>query len=1230
MEWNSSQKLAITTRDKNILVSAAAGSGKTAVLVERIIRLILGKDPDTGETFEKTPIDKMLIVTFTNAAAAKMKAKIRKTIKEAILNSDTDDEANLLREQLELLPVAQISTFHSFALSVIRDFFHKIPYLEPGFNLSNDIQSSSIKDIVFDNLLSQKLEDEDESFINFLDRYTDGRNLRAIENIISACHSYLINLPDYESKAHKLAEHLILSEEEFINGSISQPIWDLAIVSLNSAKGHFESLVRNLVDSQMTKFAERVTEVWLSPTLNAIEACKNKDWEGVRSNLMKPKFRFTASKKDYGDESEIFKSIKDSVKPDYEVGKEHLETLYDFFVPDKKTKEGIDPGLTLGEQLEEMRLLLPEVNTLLELVLEYDSMYKDAKFSENLIDFNDIEHICIELLRDEKIANVYKEKFDYIFIDEYQDTNLLQEEVISYISRDNNVFMVGDVKQSIYKFRHAEPEIFMNKYKVYKTMEDEKSIAIDLNRNYRSKPEVIDCVNGIFKDTMDGYDDDAKLYPGRDFPPMEARTPELHMLTKEDGLDPELLELKEAELEALEIASVIKEYLGKPYIDIETGEEKPLQLKDIVILSKAMQEFGATVHRTLIDQGIDVYISDSDGYFDTMEIRIFLNLLKVIDNRRQDVELISVLHSDIFGYSFEELASIRVGNSRRLSYFDCLLKYSQEGSNEGLKNKVNSTLDSIEEWNRLSSEIELPKFIWELMISTNYYLMMGAIRGGSQRQANLRSFVDKAVEFQASGDSSLYSFLTYIETIEDNKNLSVSESKITSENANVVRMMTIHKSKGLEFPMVIVAGFNRERYKGGGVGGGFKIHKNVGIALDYVLPDLQSYKSTLMSRLINLAKNKEEQDENLRVLYVALTRPIDYLVATGLEFQRKNSGSFFKSTHWPSKYLRKSIAALEISEPEDDQEYNVGYSRNLDENTANEIAEKLNYDYPFLNVDKIRIKYSVSQIQQRDLEEIVNLFDEKGDYVIGTYRTFEERDGAHDNYLYNSFDDSEEALVNGHMEASSLDKSQDILNKKPLSNFKPRFLRSEGKVKGAARGTVYHTIMEKLDLGRASSIEDIEDQLKKYINDNLLTAEEVEAIDISKIKSFVESSLGERILAANERKQLFKEKPFVLELFKKVDMKSYNKELENNEKVLVQGVIDCFFKESDSEGEYLVLVDYKTNYVSSSNLDEALEELKSKYKDQIALYAKALEDAYGLHVKEKYLYLFHNDKALQM
>lgn len=1145
MNWTEEQKKAIELRNKNILVAAAAGSGKTAVLVERIKKLIIE---------DGVSIDNMLVVTFTNAAAAEMKEKIRTAINKEI--DANPEKRDTLRQQLNILYRANISTFHAFALDVIRHFFYIIN-IEPNFKICDDAQRQIIKGEALDLLLERYFEEGSQEFFDFLRWYSSDRNEEKIKQMIDSSYNILQSFPEPFNWLDEKVENLRKSPEEFKKSNTMGFIWSFIEKSNDEALKAYLMAEKTLED--LPRLAGKVAVEETQICRQIAEACKDRDLSLVESLILGMKSARLVAKKE---EKEVYEEVKEGASALRKKASGLIKELGNILFK-----------IPFDSQIEEINDTYDKGLFFKKILEDFDVLFKEGKKAKNLVDFNDIEHYCIEILKSDEACQFYRDKFQYIFIDEYQDTNLLQEAIVGSIKRDNNLFMVGDIKQSIYKFRLAEPDIFKKKYESYSSEAETLSEKIDLNKNYRSKETVVKQINMTFQAMMEGYDHKARLYQGKPSETDITFKPRLKVidLSTVNEADEELQNLKNAEFEALEVAKIIDEYLGREYTDSKTGEIKKLVKKDIVILMRSVKNYADIFYNVLQNMGIPAYVDDNDGYFDTMEINVFMNLLSVIDNKRQDIPLISVLRSEIFGFSIEELSVIR-SEYQRGTYFDAFSNYSQNGIREELKNKCVEVLENLNKWRTQCSIMSLDKFIWKLLIETDYYIIMGAMPLGNQRQGNLRALVDKALKFQQNGQGSLYSFMKYIDAVKTRK-VSMGQVKLVGENDDLVRIMTIHKSKGLEFPMVILSGLGKKlNYSKGGKG--IIFHKDIGLGMSIVNPKEHWHKNTILQRVISRQIHLEEVEEEIRVLYVALTRAKDILIMTGtVKDGEKYLQNWNLDIKGDSTYLSMMGNATPVVEMincdslsffiNDESKFaEINNSIEVAENIKDEVYRRLNYKYPYSQALSTKSKYSVSEI-------------------------------------------------------NSLNYQKEKQYKSQLAV--PKFCQRETdrKLSPAEIGTVYHGIMERVDFGQIAreGIKYLNEITRDFVNCGIFDEKEVEAVSLDKIIDFFESDLGRRMVTAYEKGCLYREVPFNLAW-----------EL-NGEEVLVQGIIDCYFEENDR----LVLLDYKTNTINKNMpKEDAIQGLKETYSQQLKLYSQALETIKQKKVDEAYLYIFSTGDIIDM
>ena len=620
VSWTKQQEEAIRLRNKNILVSAAAGSGKTAVLVERIKKLILE---------DKISLDQFLIVTFTNAAASEMKEKLIRAITKEIEENAADSE--FLQKQLDLAETANISTFHSFALEVIRRYFY-LTDIEPNFKIGDEGAVEIIKWEVIDQLFHDLFESGSPEFTDFLKAYASDRNERSLKENILKLYTTIQSIPHPLEWLSEHVQNLNMDLDSFKESQLGDFIKNDIKSSVFQILENFQ-LAADLAETAGIESIYQKAEEDLQKLMPLKTMAEQGDMEGIAKLLASFKANTMRALKA---EKEDYDLIKDEMKLLRDTAKKQIASLKErYFMQDMEA------------QLEDLQKTYPAAYYLEKLILEFDRGFRQAKKEKNLVDFNDIEHYALEILEHEEAAGEYRDKFSCIFVDEYQDSNVLQDTLINLICRENNLFLVGDIKQSIYKFRLAEPEIFQERYYIYGKEEQVSSTRIDLNRNFRSKRNIIHTVNGIFSQIMKNYSDAAALHQGLSYEgPLNYKS-ELHVIdsrvTEEMELDEEVAEMKNAQLEACQAAKIIKEILGKPIFDTKKNCERPVTKRDIVILMRGTKNYADVFQEIFTQMDLPSYVDDSSGYFDTIEIQVFLNLHRIIDNRQQDIPLISVL-----------------------------------------------------------------------------------------------------------------------------------------------------------------------------------------------------------------------------------------------------------------------------------------------------------------------------------------------------------------------------------------------------------------------------------------------------------------------------------------------------------------------------------------------------------------------------------------------------------
>ena len=1239
-KWTDEQQQAIDTRKCNLLVAAAAGSGKTAVLVERIIKII---------TNEENPvdIDKLLVVTFTSAAAAEMRERIAAAISKAL---EKNPNSKNLQKQLTLLSRANITTMHSFCLDVIKNYFYTID-LDPSFRIADETEITLMKNEIIEDIFEELYEEDNEYFKGLVEAYSTAKDDEKLKDIILNLYKFSMSGPWPESWLIEKAEEFNINTlEELDKTKWVEILKDNIRVEVEGFINMYHKAIELISDTEgleayLDTFRgdleclENVYES-LNYGLSEIYAALN----GVVFTKLK-----TVRKSAVFDENAqgTVKSIRDTVK--------------------KKVKSLIEDSFTFTpeESLQGIKDVYPYMKELSRITLDFLDKFNEKKREKNLLDFNDLEHLCLKILidRDENnniipsgVAEHFKEFFDEVLVDEYQDSNNVQETIIDLVSRKNsddpNVFMVGDVKQSIYRFRQAKPELFLDKYSRYPLASGGKERKIQLYKNFRSRDEVLRGVNFIFKMVMSNvvgeleYTDDEALHLGATFLENQEEDSEvggsieLHIIDKsgneaEEVVEEELQESEEEEevdaisLEAKLVSKRIKELFevkdGKRFkvFDKETKEYRDVKYKDIVILLRATKNWSEIFLDELGAEGIPVYADTGSGYFESIEIRTIMSLLKIIDNPLQDVPMIAVLKSPIMGFTAEELSEIRLLNKEK--YFYEIIKdiYDEKYEvSDTLKAKCNKVISDLEKWRNKTIYTPIDEFIWYLYMDTAYYGYVGAMPNGTLRQANLKILFQRAKQYESTSFKGLFNFITFINKLRKSSG-DMGSAKILGENEDVVRIMSIHKSKGLEFPIVFTCGMGKQ-FNLMDLSNSILFHEELGFGPDFVNLNNRNSYSTLAKEAIKKRIRLETLSEEMRILYVAFTRAKEKLIITGatrdLDKSIKNwvsAASLDENIILPSEVLKgKSYLdwiAMAICKHRQGEELReqCGASRELivddfsnwdvqmwrksdilgdknlepvdkiEENTLNitatnisvdkEIKRRLGYKYQYEEGSILPSNVSVSDLKRKDLQ----------------------------------YEDEAETL--------------EVFREKEI--IKPKFLQEEKGFTAAEKGTLMHYVMLRLDFDRVGSVAEIKKQIEELVLNKSLTEKEAKVIRYTKIFNFFKSDLGKRILKAHEEgRMVHRELPFFTEISSLDINPELNKEIYQNEKIRLQGIIDGFFKEEDG----IVLFDYKTDYLEEGNEDEIIE----RYMVQMKYYKEALEKVTESRVKEVYLYLFALDKEV--
>ena len=1226
-KWTKEQLQAIETRRCNLLIAAAAGSGKTAVLVERIIRII---------TNEESPvdIDKLLVVTFTSAAASEMRERIAGAITKAL---EKNPNSKNLQKQLTLLSRSNITTMHSFCLDVIKNNFHVID-LDPAFRILDETEGVLLKSEVLEELFEDKYENDDREFLNLVEAYSDSRSDEKLKDIVLDLYRFSMSGPWPKKWLEEKSEEFNIGTIEELNKSTWIKVFienlEIELRGLISMEEKAVQLCEETsgLEPYIDTFRDDISI--LEMIYNDINLGVEEVYNRISSvSFSKLKTVRKASVSDENIQSRV-KAIRDDVKK--KVGKIRDEIF----------------SMTPEEMLYSIKASYPYMKALTNLVIEFQDRFSSAKKEKNSLDFNDLEHLCLSILTSENsnVADTFKEYFDEVLVDEYQDSNEVQEAIINLVSRkhsDNpNVFMVGDVKQSIYRFRQAKPELFLEKYNTY-SKDEGNNRKIQLYKNFRSRDEVIQGVNYIFKEIMSRvvgeleYTDEEALNLGANYKEIDDDSSvvggeiELNILDKSTEIEEEYMDESEEDidsinLEARIVANRIKELMsnkdGKVFkvLDKSTGEYRPVRYKDISILLRATKNWSEVFLEELGLEGIPVYADTGSGYFESIEIRTIMSLLKVIDNPRQDIPLIALLRSPIMNFTADELSDIRLVDKEKYFYENIISISNEEADCEKeLTDKCNLFLEKLDVWRSKSIYTPIDEFIWYLYMDTAYYGYVGAMPNGVLRQANLRILFQRAKQYEQTSFKGLFNFINFINKLRKSSG-DMGSAKILGENEDVVRIMSIHKSKGLEFPVVFLCGSGKQ-FNLMDLNSNILYHEELGIGPEYVDLEKRVSYPTLPKESIKQRIKLETLSEEVRILYVAFTRAKEKLIITGAvngleKWVNKccNAAALDEKVILPSEVLKgKSYLdwiGMALCKHKDGRALRELVGAN-DISIVNDLSTWDIKTWTKSDVFVDKKNSDVDEIEEKDL--LINFECDSVDKEIERRLNFRYK-FKEATTIKSNFSVSE--LKKKHYDEVPIIDTEDLFKEEEVVTIKPKFLQEERGLSPAEKGTAMHFVMQKLDLSRVGNIEEIKEQLKELVHMELLSKEEYKVINPYKIKRFFNSKLGQRMLKAyNNGEIINKELPFYIE----IDVHRVNPDLPKDiegEKVRLQGVIDSFFYE-DNE---IVLLDYKTDYLEQGKE----EELVDKYRVQLQYYKEALQKITKTKIKECYLYSFSLDKEI--
>lgn len=1269
VKWTPEQESAIMSpKDSNLgaqtlLVAAAAGSGKTAVLVERIITRL--KDMENPLS-----VQELMVVTFTKAAAAEMSARIGVALAKAMESTDDKALQARLERQLNLLPSAHISTLHSFCQWVIRSYFYKLD-IPPTARIGNEAEMALLKQEVLENLLKEAYENNTYGIFDLSDFFSDDKSDAGLQDKVLSLYEFAMSQSNPDGWMRRAVEPYEAAQEQDLRDTLwGGAMWDDQQAEIDRIADRIEQMEPLLESPVGPKKWDKVYQEQLAALAQLKGAQTWSDMVDVCRNLDTfTKASFTSLGKAL-EKGEVDGALADEFKS---LGSQNKDSL-------KGMKNGlfhIDESI-LQQQFKDQ---YPLIHNLVELTIAFHKAYDEAKKEQGIMDFSDLEHLCLALLvepgteddpQPSEVALELQDTFKEIMVDEYQDTNGVQETIINLISRVDNRFYVGDVKQAIYSFRMADSSLFMNKYNTYGLMNDAVERRIDLAKNFRSHENILTTTNFIFYQIMTqeaaelDYGEKESLIPGRivEEAPSDwvGGAVELHLLDTSDtnrsdetdgdsetaGDEPEN---NERELDFI-IQKIKELHASKKQVQNADGSFHQIQWRDFAVLRRSLAGWGTRAVAAMRQAGIPAVVNERDGYFEAQEIQLLLSLLQIIDNPEQDLPMAAVLHSGLVGLDANELGALRLTGDGSL--WSVMPLYTEQAQDERLLQFI----AHIERWRTLSRCHGVADLLWDVYETLDYVNYVGAMPNGLVRRANVMALYERAKGFESSGFRGLFRFLRFVESLRDS-NQDMAVANVVTEADDVVRLMTIHKSKGLEFPVVFLSGVQK-KFNTMDFNSPLLVDKNGGIGLKGYYPDIRVSYPSMPWLYCKSIKSDAMKAEEQRILYVALTRARDKLFLTGYinkEIKKeKGVGAHIKHAaltqtqalgadlikagnsylHWLliafARHLDGGAPLRNIIELEGETNFDLldrqcqvkveihdgslygdlDYKADVDETTINtvrvlgkvndvelpeEIVQRFAFTYPNPVAAKTTAKISVSELKRRFAER-------DAEAVSATDVSMQQKpviscDITEDTTGENAILDTSIPTI------SETELADSVFGRKPLA-----IAAADEVVTGAQWGTLMHEAMQWLPVKKYTQ-KSMTDMLDSLQAEGKFSDEERSLLSDRSLYGFFNSDLGQRLIAS---KRVERELPFSM-LF---DGNRVYPDVENGERLFLQGIIDTAFVEDDQ----WVLVDYKTDRVKSG------DELIRRYKIQMDLYKEALERLTNMPVKASYIYSFRLHEAV--
>lgn len=1194
----------------------------------------------------------MLVVTFTNAAASEMRERVLDAIYKKL---DEDPENENLQRQITLLNMASICTIDSFCLEVVKNNFYELENVSPNFRIADTPEIELLKQEVLDELFENKYLSEDKDFTKLINTYTSYRDDTPLKDLILSIYSYISSSPFPQKWLNEKVEMFNIGEQ--LDRDFSQTPWGKTLLEeMDEELTDDITILEDALESLQYDIELEDFKQTIESDIKQLRTLKQNlnNWDKSYEIAQNIKFTTWPKKKVESEIKEEAKSIRDNVK------KKFNKKIDKIFVSDSKQS---------NQDIFDMYEILKKLENL---ILEFDEIFSKRKRDKNIVDFTDIEHFALDILVKDvdeegniiktEVAKKYTEKFEEIAIDEYQDSNLVQEFILSSISRGNNMFMVGDVKQSIYRFRQAMPKLFLDKYSKFETVETDPNSLIDMSKNvsltgrkiqlfknFRSRDNILDFTNLIFKNIMSQnlgeveYDEKEYLNFGaedyqknnqnlkteidiidikKDDESQEtynySNSPEYENADQNED-DVELEHIENIELEAKYVAKKIKELIDSKYqiYDRKNACFRDIKYKDIAILLRSTKDKASIYEQEIMNLGMPVFSDSNQEYLDSIEIQTIMSLLKIIDNPMQDIPLVTVLRSNIGGFTDNELVEIRLSDKYD-NFYNCMLKAKVDVKPE-LKQKIEKFLNQIEEWRKEQEYLALDELIWKIYSDIGYYNYVGLMPNGNLRQANLKMLFERAKKYETASFKGLYNFINFIDKLKVNSG-DLGAAKIIGENDDVIRIMSIHKSKGLEFPVVFLVNSNKQFNEQDIRKNPVLLHQEMGIGAKYIDYNAQVQYDTLTREAVKNVIRNENISEEMRVLYVALTRAKEKLIITGV------SNDFTKQTEDIEKqasiYPRRNgkINSILVKK----------YKSYLDWILLVYLYEKENTNN-LIELNKIEPSQIVSaqkqQTQENNSNKIVKILDEKECNQQLLENIKNKIEFEYQNKLATTIPTKSSVTKIKQMkekqvgvDIESLEDTEIIeegLKVKEITFEKPKFLKEEKdtKITSAQKGTLIHLCMQKLNPKEEYNLQKIKDLIQNLQLKQIITEKEAETINLYKILEFTKSNIWDDLKTA---KEIYQEKPFYINVPAK---EIYEQDIEEN--VLVQGIIDLYYIDKDDK---LVLLDYKTDYVENGKENE----LVKKYKKQLDLYKEALEQALNREVDKVFIYSVYLGKNIEI